>query len=190
MIHFAARVHELCESRGGRSRRLSVLMSLTVSVDVNQHWTMLRHWSLFVSNMSTRLPRTWSSISSLLPTRTLSFMLAWSILPSTQTLIIIRRCYILPSTHTITYWHDLYSLCCLMLVGSAVQSMASDEHLVHVECLLKHYDKHTMVHYIPYTFQNVLLTHRLVWDYTVMVGKLQFWSASSFVSKISEWFLH
>ena len=52
------RVQELCESRGGRPG-LSALMSLTVSVDVKQHWTMLRHRSQFVSNM---LPRTWSSI--------------------------------------------------------------------------------------------------------------------------------
>ena len=29
------------------------LMSLTVSVDVKQHWTVLRHWSQFVPNMST-----------------------------------------------------------------------------------------------------------------------------------------
>ena len=27
-------------------------MSLTVSVDIKQHWTMLRHWSRFVPNMS------------------------------------------------------------------------------------------------------------------------------------------
>ena len=46
------RVQELCESRSGRPR-LSVLMSLTVSVDVKQHRTMLRHWSQFVPNMST-----------------------------------------------------------------------------------------------------------------------------------------
>ena len=46
------RVQELCESRGGRSG-LSVLMSLTVSVDVKQHSTVLRHWSQFVPNMST-----------------------------------------------------------------------------------------------------------------------------------------
>ena len=45
------RVQELCESRGGRPG-LSVLTSLTVSVDVKQHWTMLRHWSQFVPNMS------------------------------------------------------------------------------------------------------------------------------------------
>ena len=32
---------------------LSVLMSLTFSVDVKQHWTMLRHWSQFVPNVST-----------------------------------------------------------------------------------------------------------------------------------------
>ena len=46
------RVQELCESRGGRPG-LSVLMSLTVSVDVKQHWTVHRHWSQFVPNMST-----------------------------------------------------------------------------------------------------------------------------------------
>ena len=45
------RVQELCESRGGRPG-LSVLISLTVSVDVKQHWTMLGHWSQFVPNMS------------------------------------------------------------------------------------------------------------------------------------------
>ena len=46
------RVQELCESRGGRPG-LSVLMNLTVSVDVKQHWTVLRHWAQFVPNMST-----------------------------------------------------------------------------------------------------------------------------------------
>ena len=46
------RVQKLCERRGGR-QALSVLMRLTVSVDVKQHWTMLRHWSQFVPNMST-----------------------------------------------------------------------------------------------------------------------------------------
>ena len=45
-------VQELCESRGGRPG-LSVLMSLTVSVDVKQYRTMLRHWSQFVPNLST-----------------------------------------------------------------------------------------------------------------------------------------
>ena len=39
-------------------------MSLTVSVDVKQHWTMLMHWSQFVHNMSTWHPRTLSSTSS------------------------------------------------------------------------------------------------------------------------------
>ena len=39
-------------------------MSLTVSVDVKQHWTMLRHWSQFVPNMSTQHPKTLSSTSS------------------------------------------------------------------------------------------------------------------------------
>ena len=56
------RVQELCESRGGRPG-LSVLMSLKISVDVKQHWTMPRHWSQFVPNMSTRHPRTCSSTS-------------------------------------------------------------------------------------------------------------------------------
>ena len=52
-INAFARVQELCESRGGRRPGLSVLMSLTpVSVDVKQHWTVLRHWSKFVPNMS------------------------------------------------------------------------------------------------------------------------------------------
>ena len=46
------RVRELCESRGGRPG-LSVLTRLTVSVDVKQHWPMIRHWSQFVPNMST-----------------------------------------------------------------------------------------------------------------------------------------
>ena len=46
------RIQELCESRGGHSG-LPVLMSLTVSVDVKQHWTMLTHWSQVVPNMST-----------------------------------------------------------------------------------------------------------------------------------------
>ena len=36
------RVQELCENRGGRPG-LSVLMSLTVSVDVKQHWTVLQY---------------------------------------------------------------------------------------------------------------------------------------------------
>ena len=49
---FQIRVQELCESWGGRPG-LSVLMSLTLSVDVKQHWTVLRHWSQFVPNMST-----------------------------------------------------------------------------------------------------------------------------------------
>ena len=45
-------VLELCESRGGRPG-LSVLTSLLVSVDVKNYWTMLRHWSQLVPNMST-----------------------------------------------------------------------------------------------------------------------------------------
>ena len=44
-------VQELCESRGGRPG-LSVLTSLLVSVDVKNYWTMLRHWSQLVPNMS------------------------------------------------------------------------------------------------------------------------------------------
>ena len=42
----------MCGSRGGRPG-LSVLMSPTVSVDVKEHCTMLRHWSQFVLSMST-----------------------------------------------------------------------------------------------------------------------------------------
>ena len=42
---------ELYESRGGRPG-LSVLTSLLVSVDVKIYWTMLRHWSQPVPNMS------------------------------------------------------------------------------------------------------------------------------------------
>ena len=45
-------VQELCESRGGRPG-LSVLTSLLVSVDVKFYWTVLRHWSQLVPNMST-----------------------------------------------------------------------------------------------------------------------------------------
>jgi len=47
-------VQELCESRGGRPG-LSVLTSLQISVDVKQYWTMLRHWSQLVPNMSTNI---------------------------------------------------------------------------------------------------------------------------------------
>ena len=49
-IPVLGRVQELCESRGGRPGRLSILMSLMVSVDLKQHWTTLRHWSQFVPN--------------------------------------------------------------------------------------------------------------------------------------------
>ena len=48
----SGRVQELCESRGGRPE-LSVLTIFMVSVDVKQYWTVLRHWSQFVPNMST-----------------------------------------------------------------------------------------------------------------------------------------
>ena len=44
-------VQELWESRGGRPG-LSVITSLPVSVDVKLYWTMLRHWSQLVPNMS------------------------------------------------------------------------------------------------------------------------------------------
>ena len=44
-------VQELCESRGGRPG-MSVLTSLLVSVDVKNYWTVLRHWSQLVPNMS------------------------------------------------------------------------------------------------------------------------------------------
>ena len=45
-------VQELCESRG-ECPGLPVIKSLMISVDVKQHWTVLRHWSQFVPNMST-----------------------------------------------------------------------------------------------------------------------------------------
>ena len=45
--NWTLRGQELCESRGGRPG-LCILMSLTVSVDVKQHWNVLRHWSQFV----------------------------------------------------------------------------------------------------------------------------------------------
>ena len=45
-------VKELCESRGGRPG-LSVLTSLLVSVNIKLYWTVLRHWSQLVLNMST-----------------------------------------------------------------------------------------------------------------------------------------
>ena len=45
-------VQELCESRGGRPG-LSVLTCLLVSVDVKNYWSVLRHWSRLVPNMST-----------------------------------------------------------------------------------------------------------------------------------------
>ena len=47
-------VQGLCESRGGRPG-LSVLTSLLISVDVGLYWTMLRHWSQLVPNMSTAI---------------------------------------------------------------------------------------------------------------------------------------
>ena len=47
------RVHqELCKSRGGRPG-LPVLISPMVSLDIKQHWTMLRHWSQFFPSVST-----------------------------------------------------------------------------------------------------------------------------------------
>ena len=49
--HSLCIVQELCESRGGRPG-LSVLTSLLVSVDVKNYWTVLRHWSQLVPNMS------------------------------------------------------------------------------------------------------------------------------------------
>ena len=56
------RVQGPCESRGGHPG-LPVLMNLTVSVDVKQHWTVHTHGSQFVPNMSTWHPRTLSCTS-------------------------------------------------------------------------------------------------------------------------------
>ena len=54
----------MCESRGGRPG-LSVLMSLTVSVDVKQYWTMLTHWSQLVpNNYVNRHPKTLSNTTA------------------------------------------------------------------------------------------------------------------------------
>ena len=57
-------VQELSESRGGRPG-LSVLTSLLDSVDVKLYWTMLRHWSQLVPNMSTEHLRTLSNTTYL-----------------------------------------------------------------------------------------------------------------------------
>ena len=57
------KAQELCESWSG-CPALPILISLMVSVDVNQHWTMHTHWSQFVPNISTQHPRTLSSTSS------------------------------------------------------------------------------------------------------------------------------
>ena len=51
---FCIIVQQLCESRGGPPG-LSVLTTLLVSVDVKLYWTMLRHWSQLVPNMSTNI---------------------------------------------------------------------------------------------------------------------------------------
>ena len=60
-------VQELCESRGGRPG-LSVLTSLLVSVDVKLYWTMLRHWSQLVPNMSTDIWGHYATLPTYLPT--------------------------------------------------------------------------------------------------------------------------
>ena len=56
-------VQELCESRGGRPG-LSVLTSLLVSVDEKLYWTMLRHWSQLVPNMSTDIWGHWTTLTT------------------------------------------------------------------------------------------------------------------------------
>ena len=61
IAQWLAIVQELCESRGGRPE-LSVLTSFLVSVDVKNYWTVLRHWSQLVPNMSTDM---WGPSSSL-----------------------------------------------------------------------------------------------------------------------------
>ena len=78
----SSRVQELCESRGGRPG-FPILMSLTVSVDVKQHWIMLTHCWQFVPNMSARHPRVLSSTSSSsgtdLHSTEIRFSLSWTI---------------------------------------------------------------------------------------------------------------
>ena len=67
-LHLSAHHHglvpnywKLCESRGGRPG-LTVLTSLLVSVDIKLYWTMLRHWSQLVPNMSTDIRGHWSQL--------------------------------------------------------------------------------------------------------------------------------
>ena len=55
---------ELCESAGGRPG-LPVLMSLMVSVDVKQHWTLHTYWSQFSLICQPGHPRTLSSASAI-----------------------------------------------------------------------------------------------------------------------------
>jgi len=55
-LRYDGLVQELCESRGGHTG-LSVLASLLVSVDVNIYWTVHRHWSQLVPNMSSDIWR-------------------------------------------------------------------------------------------------------------------------------------
>ena len=52
-LWLAVIAQELCESRLGGRPGLSVLTSLLASVDVKNYWTVLRHWSQLVPNMST-----------------------------------------------------------------------------------------------------------------------------------------
>ena len=73
-------VQELCESRGGRPG-LSVLTSLLVSVDVKNYWTVLRHWSQLVPNVSTDM---WGHSSSSTLSR-LTTAAAWSGTPRWRT---------------------------------------------------------------------------------------------------------
>ena len=94
-------VQELCESRGGRPG-LSVLTSLLVSVNVKLYWTMLRHWSQLVRNLSTDISvRTLSITSSSFPwwwwsRASLSLVVGWHIrdklwpMPKHRSMLLLR----------------------------------------------------------------------------------------------------
>ena len=111
------RVWELCESQGGRPG-LPVLMSLTVSVDVKQHWTMLRHCSQFVPNMSTDI-RGHEALHHRHHHHTESFIWLsdWNSLPNTNTTAPCFNCF---KSHPEAHWRTLPSVFQCLLEDSAI----------------------------------------------------------------------
>ena len=57
---------------------INLRTGFTVSVDVKQHWTVLRHWLQFVRNMSTDIREQWSSTSPPLPRQSFGQTPIWS----------------------------------------------------------------------------------------------------------------